>query len=115
MKKTRSRIRDGYFYTATVSGTKGEYGELEIRYRPVLAETVDEVFSHSSDKKAYHAAVRKQMVNAIEEWSEWDDETDAMVPITEEAVATLPQGLFWATWNQLFSVVEDDQKNSSEG
>jgi len=111
VRKTKSIIRDGYYYTALIPGKADEYGELEISYRPVLPEEVDIVFEKQEvSRKEYHAAVRDAMVKHIREWSEWDDVADAMVSITADTVGRLPQGLFWATWNKLFSTVEVEEE-----
>jgi|GEM_PF-3654009 len=120
MRKTSNRIRDGHYYPVTIPAKEGEYGELELEYRPILAEDSEKVFdTREQGRVAYCLAVCDALAKHIHAWSEWDDETKATVPITVDNIKRLPSGLLWAAWDALFATVtkdlETETKNLIEG
>jgi len=117
MRKTRSRIRDGFNYPGNIEPVPGEHDGLEFTYRPVLAEESGEVYQHRGvDNAAMHEALRQAIKTHLVEWSEIDAK-DAPLPITAENIGALPSELLWALWNKLTAAppLEDALKNSNPG
>jgi hypothetical protein len=108
MRRTSSRIRDGYEYTGDIPAAPGEHGGLEFTYRPVLAEERLEVnaIEESDGIAKAHVKLREIIAQHLIAWSEWED--DKMVPINDVTVASLPSELLFGVWNQLSNVVNEE-------
>lgn len=94
-------IEDGYTRRAFIASVKGQHGELEVTYRPMLAEERDNLFS-SLERKQPREQVRTiagVLAAQVTWWSAQGKE--GMVPISAENVRRLQPSLF----NKLYNLV----------